>query len=167
MAPLGQWPAITAGLRSPCPHDGEVSFTDLPTDWEREPLSDARRAADVLDLFVPDDMRQRGAIYLLLCDSEDRLVQPCAVETLPKQSADLPREPFFAPFVEVLTGLTSGGAILVALARPDGLSVTDSDREWQNAGYAVCSAAGVRLLGVHLLTRHGSRVLPLLRPRTG
>jgi len=137
-----------------------VSYKDLPQDWESEPVRDAGRAADVLDLFVPDQMREQGAIYLLLCDQDDRLLQPCAVETVPEEGADVSRESFFAPFIEVLTRLTPAGAVLVALARPEGLSLTSSDREWQAAAYAVCSAASVRLLGVHLLTLHGSRVLP-------
>jgi hypothetical protein len=70
------------------------------------------------------------------------------------------RQDFFAPFLQVLRGLATSGGVLVALARPDGLSISTSDLMWQSAAYDVCQASGARLLGVHLLTLHGSRVLP-------
>lgn len=144
-----------------------MSHLDLPEDWERHPVSDPHRAADVLDLFVTTDLRRSGAVYVLLCDREDRVLQACAVETLPLGWQDGGRERFFAPFAEILTRLTTGGSLLVAVTRSDFLSIRSSDERWQSAAYAVCAAAGVRLLGVHLLTVHGSRVLPPVEWTTG
>lgn len=93
-----------------------MSYHDLPPHWELSSVGDPRRAADVLDLFVPNEMRYSGTIYLLLCDGRDRVLQPCAVEMVSHDEHGACKERFFRPFVEVLTRLTSGGSILVALA---------------------------------------------------
>lgn len=49
------------------------------------------------------------------------------------------------------------GSVLVAVARPAGLTVRPSDLAWRSAVEQVCRDEGVRLLGVHLVTIHGSR----------
>ncbi|MDP9397407.1 MAG: hypothetical protein M3P96_06090 [Actinomycetota bacterium] len=53
-----------------------------------------------------------------------------------------------------------GSSLLVALARSDGLSLTEDDRAWLAVARLGCGA-DVRLLGVHVVTLGGSReVLP-------
>jgi hypothetical protein len=50
------------------------------------------------------------------------------------------------------------GSVLLAVARADGLTLTPDDELW--ARTAVAAADGYRLLGVHVVTMHGSREIP-------
>ena len=135
-----------------------MSFDDLPSDWPTRPLTDPQLVADVLDLIVTERSRDAGALYFLLCDPHDRLAVPVALD-------DLDRDASRADRVRVLSGLLSAGAhldepgsVLVAIARRGGLSVTAEDELW-----AECVLAALdrwRLLGIHLVTRQGSRPLP-------
>ncbi|MGH3716305.1 MAG: hypothetical protein ACRDT4_23020 [Micromonosporaceae bacterium] len=137
-----------------------MSFEDLADDWPQTPLTEPTHVADVLDLLVTDASRALGAIYVVLCDSQDRMLQPCAVDGPPAACDNDTREQMFRPFVEALATHEPNGAVLVALARPDGLEVTAEDRAWQQAAMRVCARAGIRLLGLHVVTRHGSREVP-------
>jgi hypothetical protein len=50
------------------------------------------------------------------------------------------------------------GSVLLAIARADGLSLTPDDELWARS--AVAAADGYRLLGIHVVTMHGSREIP-------
>lgn len=134
-----------------------MAFTDLPDDWSARPISDPTLVADVLDLFVATDSRYDGALYLFLCDAGDRLMAPLSIG-----GSQAPT----GATVEQLSGLFGALAehepdagVLVAIARPGGLSVAEHDRHW--AGAVARAAAGrVRLLGVHVVTPDGSRPVP-------
>ena len=60
--------------------------------------------------------------------------------------------------VQVAQGVMPGGAVLLAIARADGLSLTADDELWATA--AAGAADEYRLLGVHVVTMHGSREIP-------
>lgn len=137
-----------------------MSFADLADDWPQTPLTDPTHVADLLDLLVTDASRALGAIYVVLCDSQDRMLQPCTVDSLPGSFDKDSREQMLRPFVQALATHEPNGAALVALARPDGMKVTDDDRAWWQAAMRVCTQAGIRLLGLHIVTRHGSREVP-------
>jgi hypothetical protein len=135
-----------------------MSFTDLPEDWPTRPLTDPVLVADVLDLLVSDADRASGALLFALCDRDARLLQPCV---LPDGSGGEPaqRERAVSVFVDLLADLDPDGSLLVAVARPKGLSATAADLDRRAAVERAC-AGKVALLGVHIVTREGSRPLP-------
>jgi hypothetical protein len=53
------------------------------------------------------------------------------------------------------------GSVLVALTRPGRAGITEDDRACYRAAHAICSAHGVRLLGVHVVTPRGQREVVL------
>ena len=62
----------------------------------------------------------------------------------------------------LFSGLADDGlssSLLLALGRPDGLSITPGDQAWRDAAERACAGA-FRLIGVHVVTPHGSREVP-------
>lgn len=142
-----------------------MSFEDLPDDWTARPLHDPRLVADVLDLVVGEEDRRGGALGLLMCDREDRLRQPVLVTDLDTDVVEDAAEVCERALriVADVLGAEGPGGLLVVRGRADGLSVTAADVALARMARAVCVEAGVRLLGVHLLTLSGSREVPLRR----
>ena len=134
-----------------------MTFHDVPRDLAQRPLTDARLAADVLDLCVPFRDREAGAICVLLCDDEDRLAQPMVIGEIGHPSAE-DRLLFMHNIFEMARQLLPYGSVLLAIARADGLSLTPDDELWARS--AVTAADGYRLLGIHVVTMHGSREVP-------
>ena len=134
-----------------------VSFDDLPEGWQKRPLTDPRLVADVLDLVVSDADRLAGGLAVLLCDERGRLVQPGVISELDFDSSEAERSQMLSIFVTTLAPHFE--SILFALARADGLSITADDQSWARAVQHACRGE-VRLLGFHLVTRDGSRLLP-------
>ena len=134
-----------------------MTFHDVPRDLAQRPLTDARFVADVLDLCVPFPDREAGALCVLLCDYEDRLAQPMVIGEIGHPSAD-ERLQMLSNMFLVARELLPYGSVLLAVARADGLSLTPDDELWARA--AVAAADGYRLLGVHVVTMHGSREIP-------
>ena len=133
-----------------------MTFEDLPDDWSDRPLTDPALVSDVLDLVVFEKDRAAGAVSFLLCDDEARLVQPFTIGELPATMTQAERMRCVSVMVE---GMGHRGAMLVALARDDGLSITAEDLAWCRAAEEACGSS-VRLLGVHVVTMTGSRVVP-------
>jgi hypothetical protein len=134
-----------------------MSFEDLDDDWKQRPLTDPRLVADVLDLCVSDADRCAGALAVLMCDDEGRLLQPGIISDLDYDSSEAERGRMLGTFVTHLSEFFD--SVMFALARADGLSVTADDERWARAVQYAC-AGKVRLLGFHLITRDGSRLLP-------
>jgi hypothetical protein len=132
-----------------------MTFEDLPNDWSDRPLTDPALVTDVLDLVVFARDRAAGAVSFLLCDDEARLVQPVTIGELPVTMTHGERVRCVSVMVE---GMSHRGAMVVALARDDGLSITADDLDWCRAAQEACSA--VQLLGVHVVTMTGSRLVP-------
>ncbi len=133
-----------------------MSFDDLPDDWQSRPLTDSRLAADVVDLFVRDDDRRAGAVAVLLCDDEHRLLQPVVV-TMDSDPVPLADKHLVVQRFTDLVGHGPGASLVLAVARPKGSFVTDSDREWHEAAIRGCREAGVELIGLYVVTRHTIR----------
>lgn len=131
-----------------------MAFTDLPHDWSDRPLTEPQLVADVLDLVVSDRDRRAGALAVLICDEDGRLVQPVVITDLEPIAGEDERCEAISVFTSAMGGY---GSILVAVARRDGLSITDDDRVWARAARR---AGGVRLLGIHVVTATGSREVP-------
>ena len=138
-----------------------MNFAELPQNWPELPLTDPQLASGVLDLVIPESARACGAIGVLLLDTHDRLLQPVVID-LTDDGPGADREALFAPYAMVLRTNEPSGALLVGVARAEGLSLTADDTAWQLAAQQACGSAP-RLLGVHLLTCHGSREMPAPR----
>lgn len=128
-----------------------MTFTDLPTDWPTRPLSDARLAADVVDLVVRESDRARGCLCILLCDETHRMIQPIAITDL-DLVGPAPGE-YRRPFDLVVGQFAERlGGIVVAVGRPCGHTPDDEAREWHEAAIAACRDHEVPLLGTYLAT---------------
>jgi hypothetical protein len=134
-----------------------MTFKDLPRDIALRPLDNPRLIADVLDLCIPFPDREAGAIGVLLCDGEDRLAQPMVIAEIGHPSAE-ERLLFLHNIFEVARQLFPYGSVLLGVAREDGLSLTPDDELWARS--AVSASDGYRILGVHVVTMHGSREIP-------
>jgi hypothetical protein len=140
-----------------------MTYKDLPDDWPTRSLDDAAIARDVIDLVVSDSDRSRAGIAVLLCNGSGRLVQPVIVHDA-TPAEDLRED--LRVLRTVVLGETPHGhhgvlvpAVLLALIRPAG-PVDDVDRAWHQRAIEVCGGKGVRLLGVHLVTRFRVWTLP-------
>lgn len=134
-----------------------MGFDDLPDDWPDRALSDPLLAADVLDLVVSERDRREGALAVLMCDDDDRLVTPVIVSDVDPQADEADRVRALSVITRAMRGR---GSILVAVARADGLSIVPDDRVWARAASRAAGGWAVRLLGVHVVTRTGSREVP-------
>lgn len=133
-----------------------MSFRDLPPDVRDLPLVEPTLVADVLDLVVSEADRVAGALAVLMCDDEDRLVLPVVVTELEPEASVAQRARGLCTIVSAMGGV---GWVLVAIARPEGLSITADDVTWAEAARQAC-AGEVGLLGVHVITLAGSRPVP-------
>ena len=149
-----------------------MSFEDLPSDWPQRPVTDAAITADLLDLVVTERDRSVGALGVLLCGRDERLLQPLVVE-MPgyRISAGERRQGFdniCAAFCHLREPAGEGAAeaanadlgVLVALARSGSPLVTAGDLRWRDTAEQSCRSYGVALLGVWLVTPEVIRPLP-------
>jgi len=141
-----------------------MAFTDLPADWPTRPLTEPRLVADVLDLLLSDADRRAGGLVIALCDDDARLLQPIVIGDFPARAAAGEGAEVLAPLFSGLAEDGRSGSLLLALGRPDGLSITPGDQAWRDAAEHACAGA-FRLLGVHVVTPDGSREIPRAAPR--
>jgi hypothetical protein len=135
-----------------------MGFQDLADDDFHQPLTEPTLVANMLDLVVSAADRRMGAIAVLMCDDDGRLVQPAIVGELgPDQITEEDRERLVSVFVR---GMGGHGSLLLAIARRDGLSISPEDVAWCHTAVRVCGGGGVRLLGVYVVTMSGSREVP-------
>jgi hypothetical protein len=140
-----------------------MGFQDLPDDWPDRPLTDPQLLADVLDLTVSHHDRVAGAIGVLVCDAEQRLLVPAVIGELDDVAPDADRCEGLTNFVSAIVGGLGSDAgplgLHLSIARRYGLSITPEDVRWRDAAVTAC-AGRVTLLGVHLVTTEGSRLVP-------
>jgi len=134
----------------------DMSFHNLPPTWTAEPLTDPRRAADVVDLMVSLGERHRGTFTVLLCDPGDRYIATVAIE-LPhefehrrpgQEPSELCSDALGAIMPAVRTA--PGTGLLLALGRPGADVWPEHDLEWAEAAAHICRSANVRLLGFYI-----------------
>jgi Family of unknown function (DUF5701) len=133
-----------------------MNFENLPKNWHEEPVDRPDRMADVLDLLVNERARESGSLLVLICDGNGRLMAPCMIEELPPDLDAEQCQQTLSGFFDAIRATEEAASVLLAVARPDGLSVTDADRQWREVALQLCGD-DVRLLGVHLVTLHGTR----------
>ncbi|WP_329000568.1 hypothetical protein OHA18_39780 [Kribbella sp. NBC_00709] len=138
-----------------------MSFLDLTPTWTERPLTDPAVAADVVDLMISLGDRHRGTFSVVLCDPDDHYRATVMVD-LPSEFEQLSRphdtgqlcSDTLRPLIPAVQTAPGTGVIL-ALGRPGPLRSPESDREWADAGTAICQAAGLRLLGFYVAARDG------------
>jgi hypothetical protein len=149
-----------------------MSFEDLPSDWPQRPVTDPTITADLLDLVVTGRDRAAGALGVLLCGRDERLLQPLVVEMPGYRLSAAERRRGFdnicAAFCHL--GEPTGAdeaelvnadlGILVALARSGSPLVTSGDLRWRDTAEQSCGRYGVALLGTWLVTPEVIRPLP-------
>jgi hypothetical protein len=145
-----------------------MTFEDLPSDWPRRPVTDATITADLLDLIVTERDRAAGALGVLLCGRDERLLQPLVVQMPGYRLSAAERRRGFdnicAAFCHVgeptAEGVNADLGILVALARSGAPLVTSGDLRWRDTAEQSCQSYGVTLLGVWPVTPEVIRPLP-------
>lgn len=137
-----------------------MSFEDLPDSAKQMPLTDSRLRADVIDLIILEEDRAAGCVGLMLCDSDDRGVQPVVLKGVPDDADRVE----FARLLDLVLPLVAAtdGSVIIGRGRPRGTRPNDSDRGWHEQAIRSCREHGVRLLGFHLAT--GDGVFPLPEP---
>ena len=146
-----------------------MSFEDLPADWPQRPVTDSEITADLLDLIVGDRDRAVGALGILLCGRDERLLQPVVVEAPDLHASAAERRQGFDNLCAAFCHLSEPGAdsgdsglgMLVALARPGPPLATPGDLRWRDTAVQSCLDHGVALLGVWLVTPEVIQPLPL------
>ena len=131
-----------------------MSFEDLPENWRELPLDDDRLVRDVLDLFVSMKARYHGALVVLMCNANRRIVQPIQVDEIelnPPADTDV----MLNNLVVAILGASAESCVLVALARPGPLRVGARDEAWARFIEGACRDR-LPLIGVHLVTPRGS-----------
>lgn len=149
-----------------------MSFEDLPSDWPQRPVTDPAITADLLDLVVTERDRAAGALGVLLCGRNERLLQPLVVEMPGYRLSAAERRRGFdnlcaafchlgeTPADGVAEAVNADLGILVALARSGAPLVTSGDLRWRDTAEQSCGSYGVALLGVWLVTPQVIRPLP-------
>ena len=99
----------------------------------------------------------RRTLWVLLCDHDGELLQPVAVDDVPRRPPLDQRVAWLDTLTTPLRG-SGGAAVLIGIGRPGPDACTDDDRLWRAAAEQVCDD-DVRLLGVYLVNRRG--VLPV------
>ncbi|SDO79327.1 hypothetical protein SAMN04489867_0599 [Pedococcus dokdonensis] len=142
-----------------------MSFHDLPPDARSIPLRDNTIQADVIDLILDLDARRSGALALMICDGDDRGVQPVVLSDLPPGV----RAEELRSLLDLLLPMIGeqAGAVLVGRGRRRGLMPTDHDRAWHQETLDACRRHGVRLLGFYLASPDGVEALPEPLDRAG
>src|SRR5829696_8829971 len=110
-----------------------------------------------------------GAIGVLVGDADQRLLVPAMIGDVDDVPPDADRSEGLRNFVSAVVGGmgTDAGPLGLhfSIARRYGLSITPDDVRWRDAAIAAC-ASRVTLLGVHLVTVEGSRLVPGRWPRS-
>jgi hypothetical protein len=142
-----------------------MTFDDLPEDWLHRPVTDPALFDDVVDLVVTDRDRERGALYILLCDEGDRLLQPCAVTDL--GSGCEPDPQLIEPFAKALVCQCPDGGLVVVVARGGVPAPRETDVRWARAAEAICASWDARLLAAAVATPAGVFRLSALDSQAG
>lgn len=133
-----------------------MNYQNLPKNWDEAPVDRPDRIADLLDLLVSERARDSGALLILICDGDGYLLAPCIVEEMPRELSGAECRQALSGFIQAIRANDAARSVLLAVGRSDGLSLTEADRRWRVAAEELCGD-DIRLLGVHLITHHGTR----------
>ena len=135
-----------------------MTFEDLPPRASEIPLTNRRVAADVIDLIVGDADRAAGCVGVMICDAEDRGIQPILLHDVPPDA----EVGGLSQLLDLLLPLVAenGGSVLIGRGRPHGSAPNDIDRAWHQTALDRCAGHEVDLLGYYLATADGVFRLP-------
>ncbi len=123
-----------------------MDFQNLPDGWAQRPITDPEILEGVIDLIVTEASRAVGALYLLLCHADGRLLQPVAVDGFPAGCpAGLVQTRFGALFGDLVDRGVPG--VVLAVARWGQPELSVRDHEWRTALTEAAEAAGLAVLG--------------------
>jgi hypothetical protein len=135
-----------------------MTFKDLPPRASQIPLTNRRVAADVIDLIIGDADRAIGCVALMICDADDRGIQPILLHDVPPESDASALAQLLALLLPLVAD--NDGAVLIGRGRPRGSAPDDVDRTWHQVAIDRCAGHGVDLLGFYLATGDGVFRLP-------
>ncbi|MCE1179523.1 MAG: hypothetical protein LWW86_10925 [Micrococcales bacterium] len=131
-----------------------MSLHDLPDDWATRPVHDPEIAADVVDLIVRESDRDDGAVCLLLCHPDGRLLQPV---TIGLEGVSPPLAERREMIGALAASLPEDLCVVAAIARRHGYRASDDDRVWHQV---LIDAFGQALSGCFVATHDGVLELP-------
>jgi hypothetical protein len=133
---------------------------ELPHDWWGRPITDTEVFEPLVDLVVLEAWRAKGAIVLLLCHADGRLLQSVLLDDL---NASVPPPEVERVLTSRLSDLGSRGvsAVAVVIARPGQARATDRDCALGAAFGRAGSAGCVELLGVALAVPGAVATVPV------
>lgn len=126
-----------------------MSFQDLPKNFRELPLTDPVLAADVVDLVCSEYNRAQGCLMVLICDADQRPIQPIMLEGRP----DLDGEPISSAGLRNLATAVDecGASALIAVGKPAG-PVDDRDRRLHQRLLDAFAERGVPIIATYLAT---------------
>jgi hypothetical protein len=124
-------------------------------------LSDPVAVSQHLELTFDPAERGRRTVRFVLCGPDDAVLVHCPVDDVPSSHTYEECVQTVSVFAEALGQIEPDGGLLLALTRPGTATVRPGDRQWFRAAHEVCTGAGVRLLGVYLVTRRELREIVL------
>ena len=135
-----------------------MTFEDLPPRASEIPLTNRRVAADVIDLIISDADRVTGCVALVICDAEDRGIQPVLLHDVPPDADSSG----FAQLLNMLLPLVADNDGRSSSAAADRMAPlpNDVDRAWHQLAIDRCADHMVDLLGFYLATADGVFRLP-------
>jgi hypothetical protein len=141
-----------------------MRFDELPKDWPTRPVTDPEIFEGVIDLIVTDKSRAEGAVHVILCHPDGRLLQPIALDDGGSRPSVEKIEDGLRTLLPAL-GRQGLSAVVLAIARPGGMRPTARDRRLRAVFETVCCVAGLELLGVAIAAPGGIADFP--KPRSG
>lgn len=123
-----------------------MDFEDLPGGWAQRPITDPDLFEGVVDLIVTEASRAAGALHLLLCHADGRLLQPITVEDFPGGSPIRSIRTAYAGLFRELAG-RGVPAVALAVARWGEASLDERDHEIRTALLAAADEGGLPVLG--------------------
>lgn len=110
--------------------------------------------ADVVDLFVSEQSRHCGALYLLFCDEQNRVALPMVFDDVDVGQPEDCRERL-VPILAMVGQRLPGGSVVAALGRRGLPRVTAVDLEWMAGVRDACERVQTRLLGFYVAVPDG------------
>jgi hypothetical protein len=134
-------------------------------------LDSPRAIEDHLRRDIPPHDLDEPGVRFIVCDEDNQVLMHAQVGG--HQEGDEPDPPDglgVGPDATITRFIAQFGvhgmldSVLVALTRPGRAAITADDRACYRAARTVCAAQDVRLLGVHVVTPRGQRVVVLDEP---
>lgn len=130
-----------------------MSFANLPSDWETQPLTDPTLAADVVDLFFDLRSREAGTLLVVFSGPAFRILTPVAVDDAPLTCETDERAQFLGQIATVGSDLGATGALLALSTHAMPIDQRDDlVTAWVTAWTDALTATNLTNLGAFIAT---------------